>query len=226
MLRRLIVVAVILVGLLAGADRLAAYLASRAVADEIARQAPECAHPGVDIGGFPFLTQAIAGRYDDVTLTTSCAATSALTLDPVRVELHGAHAGIGEVLHRQLTRLPVDRLDAQATIPFVELDQQASGQSLRFSPGPGGTVTVTGTVSVGDQHVSAHGTGQVSIASGHLQISVADVVTPLGTVPGGAFDVSLPVAALPFHLTQAAVSASAEGIVIRASGRDIVLSQP
>jgi len=163
-MRRIVVILAVLAGLLAAADRIAAALASQQVAIEAARAAPACARPGVDIHGFPFLTQAIAGRYDHVTLTTSC--TGTVDLRQVRVDLYGVHLGVGQIVHQDVQRVPVDRATGRLTIPFASLDRNYAGQRLTFGRGRGNTITVTGSLSVAGSAISAHGAGSVSI-SGH-----------------------------------------------------------
>lgn len=221
-MRRLIVGLLVLAALFVAADRIAAYLASRQVASDAARATSQCRRPGVDIGGFPFLTQAIAGRYDDVTLTTSCK--EAVVLRPVRIVLRGVHLGLGPIVHNNVDRVPVDRVDAAATIPFSTLDREVAGQRVTFGRGPGNTITVTGTLTVAGQSISAHGDGSVSISAGTLHVAVGTVHTPLGDVSsGGSLDLSLPLPTLPFHISGLAVRADSTGVVLFASAHDVVL---
>jgi hypothetical protein len=227
-LRRLAIVVLVLAVLLVVADRVSAVVASHEVADQVAADQSDCGKPGVDIGGFPFLTQAIAGRYDDVTLTTQCTVGDGPTihLAPVVVHLDGVHLGLSAIVHHAVRSVPVDSATGSVTIDFSELDQQALGQKLTFSEGPNHTITVTGTLTVAGHSISAHGAGSVSISGGSLHISVSSVSTPAGTVdPGGLFDLSLPVPALPFHLASVGVSASSEGVVLSAHADHLVLSQ-
>ena len=65
-MKPLLVVLVLLLGLLLLADRLAVELAEDAVAGEVAEKGALRGTPEVEIAGFPFLSQALAGRYDDV----------------------------------------------------------------------------------------------------------------------------------------------------------------
>ncbi len=221
-MRKLLTGLVVLAGLLLAVDRVTAFLASRAVAHDIAGAETDCREPGVDIGGFPFLTQAIAGRYDDVTISTSCTVGSSVRLDPVQVELFGAHLGLGQIAQQHVDRVPVERIVGSATIPFAELDRAADGGQLRFGAGPGGSLTVTGSLTVGGQTVSAHGSGQLSVVTGELRITISSSAG--GTFAGGAPDVLIPVP-LPFHLTEASVHANAAGVVISGVARNVVLQK-
>jgi len=64
--KALIISLVVLLGLLVVADRVTVNIAEQKVAEQIARQGGLDGTPAVDITGFPFLTQAIAGHYDDI----------------------------------------------------------------------------------------------------------------------------------------------------------------
>lgn len=223
-MRKLLTAVVVLVALLVGVDRLAVYVASSALAGDVAKQQPECARPGVDIGGFPFLTQAFAGRYDDVTLTTTCNQDGRRVFNPVRVTLHGARVPLGLIVHRSVKRVPVDYLDATATVPFATLDQRAGPAGLRFSAGPNHSIIVTGILQVAGQSITAHGVGRVTYSNGSVRITVDKVVTPAGSIgTGSGLDATIPLPVLPFSLTEAGVSASSDGVVISARARHVVL---
>jgi len=224
-MRKLLVAIVVVLGLLVVADRVLAVVAAHAVADKVAEDQQDCAKPGVDIGGFPFLTQAIRGRYDDVRLTTHCQ-TKGVSLDPVSADLRGVHVSLTSIVHRKVSRVPVDDLTGSATLPYSEINAHLPGQQLSVGAGPNNTITVTGTLSVAGHSVSAHGTGAVSISDGQLHIAVTSVSTPVGSVdPGGAFSASLPLPSLPFHLTGASVSGSSAGVVITGHAHNVVLNQ-
>ena len=59
-------VAVTVLALLVVADRVGASVAANVAERQLTKQAAFSQSPSVQINGFPFLTQAIRGRYDDV----------------------------------------------------------------------------------------------------------------------------------------------------------------
>lgn len=65
-MRRLVIVLIVLAGLLVAADFGAAALAESAVARQMRSQLGLVDDPSVRINGFPFLTQALSGRYSSV----------------------------------------------------------------------------------------------------------------------------------------------------------------
>ncbi len=72
-MRGLLILLVVFGCLLVVADRVAVAVAQDRVADRIAEQGGLPGPPVVDITGFPFLTQALSGRYDDVRISLSAA---------------------------------------------------------------------------------------------------------------------------------------------------------
>ena len=65
-MRRLVIALLVLVGVLVAADFGAAALAESAVSREMRQQIGLADDPSVRINGFPFLTQAVAGRYSSI----------------------------------------------------------------------------------------------------------------------------------------------------------------
>jgi hypothetical protein len=65
-MRRLVIALLVLVGLLVAADFGAAALAESAVSREMRQQIGLADDPSVRINGFPFLTQALSGRYSSI----------------------------------------------------------------------------------------------------------------------------------------------------------------
>src|SRR4051812_16409192 len=68
-MKGLLVTLVVLLGLAVVADWVAVGFAEDEVAQQLAAKGGLAGTPAVDIGGFPFLTQAIAGDYEDVRMS-------------------------------------------------------------------------------------------------------------------------------------------------------------
>jgi hypothetical protein len=68
----LIVLLLVLLGLLVVADRVGASMAEREIGDQIKQelvaQGLETSPPEVSVGGFPFLTQVLAGEYESISI--------------------------------------------------------------------------------------------------------------------------------------------------------------
>src|SRR5690348_12516259 len=109
-MKALLIVLLVLVGLAAVADRVAVRVAEDQVGAQIARQAGLHGSPAVHIGGFPCLTRALAGRYQDVqiSLTAEELGQPGTTAD---VHLRGVRVPLSSVLSRSVQEIPVDAVD-------------------------------------------------------------------------------------------------------------------
>lgn len=140
--RRVLVALVVLAGLvvlLVIADRVAERVAARATAEQLRTSQHLAADPDVRFTGFPFLTQALRGRLDEVDLTASDVATPVVPLARLQTRLHGVRAGLGAALAGRLQSVPVDSADASASVRYADLNPlvatrlsgTAVGSSLR-----------------------------------------------------------------------------------------------
>lgn len=119
-----LVLLLVLAGLLVVADRVAAGVAERAIADqvrqEIAKQDAQSAAPQVEVGGFPFLTQVLDGRYERISIQ----------LTDVRGDVQG-------------DAVEVPKLDVDARNVTASLDTLRSGRGDVVAESVDGRGTVT-----------------------------------------------------------------------------------
>ena len=241
----LTVVLVLLVLLLVGLvvlDRFGASYAERVLAErvtaEMAKQDSTSGEPDVTIAGVPFLTQVLAGNYQEI-----------------RIELpdFAAPTGTGETV-----RMPL--LDIRAKDVRAPLDTVRSGQGDVVA----GTVTGTGTVDYaqlaalvgrdgvelsekdgklvgsgplaipGQKSIRVYGTADLTVADGVVRVRFSDVKAP--DLPDApivqnlvarfaerlAFDLAVP--ELPMNLTLREVQALPEGLRITAGAQNVNLS--
>lgn len=97
-MKRLIVGLIVLVGLLVAVDFGAAALAESAVARQMREQIGLADDPDVRINGFPFVTQAIAGRYGSIDVVADRLRVGQLEEVEVTAELRDVDAPLSEVL--------------------------------------------------------------------------------------------------------------------------------
>jgi hypothetical protein len=114
--RRLLVVLLVVVGLLVALDRVAVLAAERVVATRIQTDQSLPERPDVSIGGFPFLTQAIAGRYGSVTLTVHDLHRTVVPVHTLTVHLTGVHVPLSSVIRGHVSSVPVDRASASVLL--------------------------------------------------------------------------------------------------------------
>jgi len=209
--RRLILALVVVVALLVVADRVAVHAADHVVATRIQTDQSLSSRPDVSIGGFPFLTQAIGGRLDDVTLTLHDVRRGPVVVNRVTVHLFGVHVSLGSVLSQHLKSVLVDRAKAEVLVTYSDLNSFLASKHLSVEP-DGTQLRITGSASVAGRTVSATGDGTLSVSGN-------DVVVTAGQQLG----FSIPLTGLPFRIKLQSATVTKAGITVTASAEGLVL---
>lgn len=211
-MRRLLISLVVILGLLVVADRVARAAADRAVAQRIQKDQGLTQRPDVSIDGFPFLTQALSGRYDHVTMTLHDLHDGPVPVQTLRVVLRGVHVPLSAVFSRHVASVPVDRATATVLVRYADLGANVGGNHLTVSPGPDGEVKVTGTVSALGQSVTASGEGRLDVRGNDVIVTV-----------GHGLDFTIPLGGLPFRIVLVGAKATKAGIEVAATADGLVL---
>lgn len=227
-MKRLVVTVVVLAGLLAVADRVGASLASAAVEEQVLASS-SLQSADVSIGGFPFLTQAISGRYDSVSVAARGVAAGEVTVDRLDATLTGVEAPLSSVLSGSVDEVPVSSVRAVALISYSELSRRSGDRRLTVAPA-GDRLRVTGSASVLGQTVSASALSTVRVEGGALVVtaeswSVGDAAasSAVSRALGGRFDLRIPVTGLPYGLGITGVRVTADGVSVSAAAGATVL---
>lgn len=237
----LLVLLLVLVGLVVLADRIATGVAERAIADqvrqEIDRRQASAAAPEVEVGGFPFLTQVVAGEYERITIrlrdvkgTVEGNSVSLPTLDvdarDVKASLDTIRSGQGDVV--------AARVDGTGTISYDSLATYLDRPGLKLGERDG-KLAVTAPVDILGQKLTVTGTADVTVSpEGRVALRFSDLdAEGLPDVPmakvllnnyarGISIDVPLP--DLPFQLTVRGVTPLPEGLQVSADARDVPIN--
>lgn len=147
-MRRLLILIAVLAPLLVIADRVGSRVAAGQVAAQIRTSQGLSAEPRVEIHGFPFLTQAIGGEYDDVDVEAAGLVKGSIKMSAVSASLEGVQISLGDALGggSGIGAVPVRSARADATVGWDALEN-ASGEPVRLSAARGGGVQVAATVS-------------------------------------------------------------------------------
>ena len=227
-MRALLVVLLLLGGLLLAADRGAEAFAEDRVAQLVAERGGLAGRPEVEIGGFPFLTQAVGGRYDDVRIGLTGADLGQPEGTRAHVSLRGVQVALSDVLSGSVQQVPVERVDGTATLAYALLAAEL---------GPGTTVTRNGdglrvqrTVEVAGVSVPLTATGTVSLDGDTLVVDVEDASGAGVDVPDllvdqvdDALDLRYPIPQLPFGLQVTGVAPADDGVRVHVEATDTVL---
>lgn len=228
-MKGLLITLVVLVGLAVVADRVAVHVAENKVAEQIQQQGKLAGTPSVDITGFPFLTQAIAGRYTDIRISLTAADLDQPAGTSARVSLHGVHVPLSEVLGGSVQKIPVDRIDGTATLSYALLAQQLGGDTTLKREGGG--LRITRTVQVAGLTLPLTAVGTVHLEGDVVAIDVQQASGVGVTVPSALvrqvsdlLALRYKVPALPFGLKLTSVAAGDDGVVVQVAASNTVLA--
>ena len=228
-MRRLTVVLLVLAVLVAVADRVGAVVAGRAVAAELQSSVALSASPEVEVRGIPFLTQALAGRYEDVRVRAVDVPAGEITVRELTAELSGVRAPLGEAVSGSLTEVAVERVDARALVSYDALSRR-SGERLLTLSAEGDRLRVRGSVRVAGQTFAAEAVSQLAldgevlvIKAEQVRVGDARVDRAIERALQGRLDLRVPLSGLPYGLSVTDVDVDPDGIRLTAAARDTVL---
>ncbi|MFD9128331.1 DUF2993 domain-containing protein [Kitasatospora sp. NPDC059571] len=206
----------VLIGLLVGADRLALGVAQDQAADRLATGGHMAERPKVSIAGFPFLTQVLAGEFDDVRLSGGgmtvgdgkqqvALRSFAATLSGVRAadDYHSAtvRSGTGEGL--------ISYADAARLVPGADRLELSYG-------GPGKVKASVLGIPIGQGDV--HSSGNTITADGFRLAGAAALLN--GRVGGLLGPRSFTLTELPAGLSLVGVAPEQDGLRLAFKGAD------
>jgi len=237
--RRLLIAGLVLLGplliLLAVADRYAVGVAQSQIASQVTAQLADddvtANPPKVDVRGYPFLTQVLAGHYPDVHIELDhvTAKTSDVTLD--RLDLV---ADVRATLAQLRGGGPVtaDRVQATTTVGYDSVAALAGMKDLKLSEEKGRLIAVLPLDLLG-QRVTVRGVGRLEPDGDKIRIRF-DELTVQGGTGGPALanaiksyaeqmGVDVPLPSTPFALKVTAVRPQPDGLRVTAEARNVTL---
>lgn len=193
-MRKLVIVALIVVGLAVVADFGAAAAAEYTVARKLKEQFALAADPSVRINGFPFLTQALAGRYSAIDMRATGLSVGPLHDVAAEATLHDVDAPLSEVTAGNLQSVQAARVDGRIRVKDSDLGRAIGIEDLRIQPAsdreiqellPGGTpdtrsdnrqpVRMVATTDLVGERTGIIGIGVIELIGGALRITTLDV---------------------------------------------------
>jgi hypothetical protein len=232
----LLVVVAILVGAAAVGDGVARNRAEHELAQRVRTSQHLATTPDVTIEGTPFLTQAIAGRYEGARVVISDLVSDGLHVQRLDVRLRGIRVPLGDLLRQQVRDVPVDRVAGTAHVTFAALTARittAGIPGLRLSD-DGGRLRIATSVAVPPLGpIPIQVSARISVQAGQPTLSDAkifdapaavpqQVLRPLLSAIVGPLQLRLPyglrLTGVRITASGADVSAAATGVVLRGSG--------
>ena len=228
-MKRVAVAVVVLLLLLLVADRVGAEYAARAIAADVQESTVLESPPDVEVTGFPFLTQALSGRYERIEVRATDVPADRLVLSRLDATLHGAQAPLSEVLSQSVDDIPVEQVTARALVSYDEISQSYEDRELVVEP-EGDRLRVTGRLQVFGQTLTAVALSTVEVVDGDIVLSAEEIglgEEGTGEVPTQALreqlDLRVPVEGLPYDLTVTDAEVRSDGVALRAEASDVVL---
>jgi hypothetical protein len=236
-----LVLLVLLGAALVVADRVAASYAERAIGDRVsqqltARQAT-AEKPDVTVKGVPFLTQVLAGRYQEIRILLTDFAGPAgngkdikmpsldIRATDVSAPLDSIRSGSGDIV--------AGTVAGTGTIGYPDLAELIGQRGLKLGERDGKIVGSVPIQALG-QTVTASGTAALAVKDGVVSVTFTDVKAaglpdiPLvrSLVDGYAkrLAIDLKVPALPLGLKVRKVEATPAGLVVTAGASNVSLS--
>ena len=186
--------------------------------------------PEVDVTGWPFLTQAVSGTYDDVRISLTAEDLARPAGTTADVVLRGVHVPLSDALSGAVREVPVDRIDGTATLSYALLSAELGADTVLQREGDG--LRVTRTVELLGYTVPLTAVGRVSLDGQDVVVDVDRAEAAGVDVPGfvvdrgaGLLDLRHPVE-LPFGLRLTGVRPGDAGVVVTAEATDTVLGAP
>ncbi|RDI44903.1 LmeA family phospholipid-binding protein [Nocardia mexicana] len=224
----LILIVVLAIALVAG-DRVAVVLAQNEIGRKIAADYNLPNQPSVDIGGFPFLTQAVDGHYREVGIRVGDWSGENLTVHDLDVTLTDVSAPLGDLLQNRTSNLVAATATATAVVPYDTVQGFAPPEVESITHGPNG-LRVTGTFSV--EGVPVPATVDVTVAPTDDGIEVTPVAAQPAT--GGptislamlrsTLTFTVPLQRLPLGARLTAIQPEPDGLHATAVAHDVRFS--
>ena len=223
-MRKLLIGVAVLAVLLVAADRISVAVAENQISDRLTSAYGLPDKPGVSITGFPFLTQVVAGDYQQIDVSASQVPTDGATLHDLKVRLSGVHATVGQVLGNGSSMVTADRATGSAMVGFGTVDRRLPG-GLRLHP-EGKNLGVSGRLAYHGVHIPVSATVAVGVSDSGIEVSPVSVNVPgLPGLPVSAYSSQLrivvPLSTLPLHLHLTSVHVTPDGLRIAASARHV-----
>ncbi len=219
----------VLAALAVAADLAAVRVAQSRLASQAQTGADLTARPTVRIQGFPFLVQAVRGRYDRIEIAATDLDRGGVRVSRLQATLSGVKVPLGDALGGKVLVIPVEDLDATAVVTFADLAHRSGVVGLTITP-EGDGVRVTGRVKVLGRTVQASALSRVTLRGGRIAVTARSLRVLGQSSPAvlnalaGTLDLLVPIGKLPYDLTLTGLAVTADGVELRAKAGPTVLS--
>lgn len=226
MRKALIVLVVLLAGIVIAADRLGLMVAQNEIAKKVAAQYRLDHDPTVKIKGFPFISQALEGRYHEIDIDVGELTEHGLHLTGATVDLKDVRAPLSDAVRGDASNLVAGTVTSTATIAYKDVDKEAPDGLKVSAQGPAlqvrGPVTMLGMTRNVTATVTIQPTGR-SVRVVPQSVTTGGRQVPLALVQQ-AFTFTMPVRGLPADARISSVKVLPDGLRVAATAQDVTLT--
>jgi hypothetical protein len=246
----LVVVVLVLAGLLVVADRVAVHVAEGKLADQAVtamrdREITSDQKPSVSIGGFPFLTQVLAGKYEKVTIDVDHPRNRRVTLDKLTIVANQVHAPLDTIRSGE-GQVTADTVAGTATMSWDVVRSLIDTTPLRQVPGldvsklniavKDNKVNLSAPISFAGIKLTLQAAGTLAVTKGEVHVQIEDLraVSSNGGTSAlspsflqqyrDRLNVKVAVPNLPYDLVINKVQSSATGVLVTATAANVILA--
>jgi hypothetical protein len=221
-----LILLVVFGGIAIAGDIIGRRVAQNEIAKNVAAQYQLDHTPEVSIKGFPFLTQALDGRYDEIDINVGELNEQGVRLTDTMVALKGVTAPMSDAMNGDSSKMVADTATSTATIGYDDVNKAAPNGMKVSAQGPalqvrgpysvlGVTRTVTATVTVQPSGRTIRVVPQT--------VKAAGMSVPIGLVRQ-AFTFTMPVKSLPLGTRISDVQVKPEGLRVSTTAQNVKLS--
>jgi len=215
-----------------GADALARMGAEALLARNIQNATGISEPPTVNVKGFAFVPQVVRGAYNEVNVTTRGITSGPLRIQQVDSQLVDVRVPFHDVLVQDIRRVGIGHSVENVTLRYEDLNAyfNATGRSLQLAPTENDQTQLTGTVDVLGQQIPVSANVTLSVVDETLRITPRQINTGSATLSqasrlllGQRLRLTVPLGTLPFGHQLTSVTATSDGLRLRAEGSAIIV---
>ncbi|MVU76923.1 DUF2993 domain-containing protein [Nocardia sp. ET3-3] len=228
-MRTLLILIVILVIAVIAGDRVAVVMAQNEIGRKIASEYNLPNQPSVAIGGYPFLTQAVAGKYGRIDIRIGDWSQKDMSVRDLDVVLKDVSASLDDLINNRTSNLVASTATATAVIPYETVQRFAPKEVESFSFGSEG-LSVKGKFPVAGVPVPATVVASVAPTDSGIEVTPESVRPVSGgpSIPLSLLRQSLtftvPLQQLPLGAKLTAITPASDGLHVTAEAPNVRFS--
>jgi hypothetical protein len=225
MRKGLVIFLILAIGLVIAADRIGLAVAQDEIAKNVASQYGLDHKPTVKIKGFPFLNQALNGKYGEIDVAVGDVTQLGVHLTNTVVTLKGVTAPLSDAVHGNASNMVADTATSTATVSYADVDKEsprgmkvsAKGSALQVR----GPVTVLGVTRTLTATVTVRPSGR-SVRVLPQTVNAGGATLPVALIQQ-AFTFTMPVKGLPLNTRISDVQVQPDGLRVTTTGEHVNL---